>query len=137
MKNSRQKGARVEREAAAYLRSLGFDGARRSQQFKGTTDSFDITCDDLPNVRLEVKSREDIKIGSKVLDDALIKAAHDAVGKPWAVLWKRNRTCWRLSFQTGMPFVTATVYGDADIRDALRWLNAETDRVFASDELPF
>lgn len=139
--NSRQKGSRVEREASAYLRKLGFAGARRSQQFKGDAGSFDITCEAIPNVCLEVKSREDIKLGSVVLDNALIKAAADADGKPWAVLWKRNRIAWRLTFETAMPWVNATVCGDEDITDALMWLNGDFEHkpivVVDDKEVPF
>lgn len=120
--NSRQKGKRIEREAAKFLESLGFAGARRGVQYAGGHDSPDVVCDALPNVHLEIKGNEAIDVGTKLLDDACIQAASDANGKPWAVLWKRNRTGWRLTFDVLSPFTTATVYGE-DIRVALRHLN--------------
>jgi Holliday junction resolvase len=121
--NSRAKGKRIEREAAKFLEMLGFDGARRGVQYAGGKDSPDVVCEALPNVHLEIKGNEAIDVGTKLLDAACIQAASDANGKPWAVLWKRNRTAWRLTFESREPFATSTVFGDRDIADALSWLN--------------
>ena len=45
--NSRQKGARGERELAAVFTTAGFP-ARRGQQFSGSPDSPDIVVEGLP-----------------------------------------------------------------------------------------
>ena len=48
--NSRQKGARGERELASYLRSQGWVKARRSQQYAGNPEggSGDVVCGNFP-----------------------------------------------------------------------------------------
>lgn len=52
--NSRQKGARGEREFAEVLSLAGFP-ARRGQQFSGGKDSPDVVCDTLGYLHFEVK----------------------------------------------------------------------------------
>src|SRR5690349_4069818 len=96
-KNSRAKGARCEREAASYLTALGFS-ARRGQQFRGGPFSPDVIVDDLPNVHIECKAVEGMDLGTKLLESAWEQAWRDASDdKVPVVLWKRNRTCWRLT----------------------------------------
>lgn len=115
--NSKAKGCRVERAACKYLATLGFE-ARRSQQYKGTADSFDLECDGLPFLNVEVKGREDYDLGTKALADACVKAAEDAgPSKAWCVLWKRNGTKWRLTLPTHLGNVT--VCGDEDVKRCL------------------
>jgi hypothetical protein len=48
--NSRQKGARGERELASYLRDQGWVKARRSQQYAGNPEggSGDVVCGNFP-----------------------------------------------------------------------------------------
>lgn len=118
--NSRQKGKRVEREAAAYLRLLGFEGAKRGQQHSGSPDSPDVRCDGL-NVHLEVKGDQSIDLGLIAWHDAIKQAQSDAGERPWAVLWKRNRTAWRLTCTLAGSIVT--LVGDEPIRRALRTLH--------------
>ena len=115
--NSKQKGCRVEREACKYLATLGFE-ARRSQQYKGTQDSFDLECVHLPHLNVEVKGRESFDVGTKALHDACVQAAADAgPSKSWVVLWKRNRTKWRLTMPTHLGNVT--LCGDEDVKRGL------------------
>lgn len=126
--NSKRKGARCEREAAKYLVSLGFDGARRGQQFRGGADSPDVLCAALPLIHIECKADESIRLGTAALRDALIQS-YDESGKDErpVVLWKNNRTGWRLTFCAYGPSVMVTVAGDADIAAALRQLQAEAE----------
>jgi len=57
--NSRQKGARIEREAAAALaESIGIR-ARRSQQYSGAAGDADLVST-IPSVHFEVKARKSI-----------------------------------------------------------------------------
>ena len=85
--NSRQKGARGEREAAELLRSYGFD-AKRGVQYQGGPDSPDVKCDAL-GYHVEIKRVERL-----VLDDAIKQARNESGGKPYLVLHKRNRGEW-------------------------------------------
>lgn len=103
--NSRQKGKRGELEAAAELRRLGFDGARRGQQFRGGPDSPDI-ADAIPGVHLEVKRTETLSV-YKAMEQAEEDSRHTRT-RIWAdghktkvrwhdipaVLHKRNRKDW-------------------------------------------
>ena len=120
--NSCQKGKRVEREAAAYLRSLGFD-ARRGQQHAGGPDSPDVVVADLPHVHHEVKGIASMDIGTVALSNALAQATRDAGPDKLPVcLWKPLRKPWRLSWiEHGVQLTTA----DPDaIRATLHRLNA-------------
>ena len=118
--NSRQKGKRVEREAAEFLRRLGFEGAKRGQQHSGSPDSPDVLAPGLA-VHLEVKGVEAIDLGLAAWHDAIKQAQGDAGERPWAVLWKRNRTAWRLTCTHAGLLVTVT--GDEQIRKALQTLH--------------
>ena len=57
--NSRDKGARGEREAASLLREYGYD-ARRGQQFSGANGDADVVG--LPDIHLEIKRVEKLNI---------------------------------------------------------------------------
>lgn len=86
--NSRQKGARGEREFAQYLRDRGYE-ARRGQQFSGSPDSPDVVCHDLP-FHLEVKRVERFNAYS-----AMEQAATDCGPEQTPmVVHKRNRKEW-------------------------------------------
>lgn len=80
--NSRAKGARGEREFAAFLQELGVE-ARRGQQFSGGPGSPDVVAD-LP-VHPEVKFTNALQMWP-----AIEQAEHDAKGKPWAVFTRRT-----------------------------------------------
>lgn len=98
--NSRAKGAAGEREAAKFLRELGFT-ARRGQQFSGLGDSPDVVVEDLPNVWIECKLRSDIGIHSQSLKNAMEQAISDSNGTDAVpvVMWRKtgNRN-WALTF---------------------------------------
>ena len=57
MTNSRQKGARGERELAAVLREHGFE-CRRGQQFCGANGDADVVG--LPGIHIECKRVESL-----------------------------------------------------------------------------
>lgn len=77
--NSRQKGARVEREFRDILIEYGFN-ARRGQQFAGGGDSPDVICEALP-IHWEVKG---VKAVSSVnLLDAVNQAIKDCPEGKW------------------------------------------------------
>lgn len=86
--NSRDKGARGERELAAYLTDKGHP-SRRGQQFAGGPDSPDVICPSLDNFHLECKRTERLK-----LYDAMDQAIGDAGTKTPIVAHRRNRGEW-------------------------------------------
>jgi len=89
MTNSRQKGARGEREWRDQLRAAGYT-ARRGQQFSGGTDSPDVICEELDEViHFEVKRVESLNINR-----ARDQADNDAASKIPVVAHKRNGAPW-------------------------------------------
>ncbi len=93
MTNSRQKGARGEREWAAYLRDLGFGDARRGQQFSGSPDSPDV-AGGIPCTHPEVKRVERLN-----LHDAMQQAVRDAGDAIPYVAHRRNRCDWLVTLR--------------------------------------
>lgn len=84
--NSRQKGARGERELAGLLREYGFD-ARRGQQFCGANGDADVIST-LP-LHIECKRVEKLNIY-----DAVAQAKRDSKGKTPAVFHRKNNCEW-------------------------------------------
>lgn len=98
--NSRAKGARGEREAAAAWAQATGGQARRGQQFAGGTESPDVVCSQ-PRVHLEVKR---VERGNPY--QWIEQAVRDAGPKIPVVLHKRNHKDWlvivRLSDVAGL-----------------------------------
>lgn len=131
MTNSRQKGARGEREAAAYLRKLGFDASRNG---RNGYISDDLIVSGLPNVHIEVKfGVVGMDIGTRLLYLAWEQAESSVADKSWSechaavVLWKPTRKPWRLTWMDRCGLVTTT--GDDAIKTKLLELNSENQRV--------
>lgn len=89
MTNSRQKGARGERELAAVLREHGFE-CRRGQQFCGANGDADVVG--LPGIHIECKRVESLNIHkateqakSDARENELPAVFHRKNGKPWLV----------------------------------------------------
>lgn len=120
--NSRAKGAAGEREAAAYLNSLGFT-ARRSVQ-NGVTDGRDIVVDDLPFVYFEVKRDNGVSMETNALGQACEQAKLKARDGSWCVLWRRDRECWKLTFSDDKCGLV-TVHHASDIAACLKMLNTK------------
>jgi hypothetical protein len=125
-KNSCQKGKAGEREAAEYLRSLGFHDAKRTEQHCGDNGDSDVQCpDSLPNVFIECKRDQSVFPGSKEWEAACSLAGEQAnkVNQIPCVLHRRNgERKWMLTFQGIAPNLTVTVVGKR-VRSALIWLN--------------
>ena len=83
--NSKDKGARGERELANKLKEYGFD-CRRGQQFCGSNGDADVVG--LDGVHIEVKRTERLS-----LYDALAQAKHDARGGEMPVVMHRKNNC--------------------------------------------
>lgn len=84
--NVRNKGAGGEREAAALLRSYGFE-ARRGQQFSGTKESPDVISS-LPDFHLEIKRTEKMEV-YVWLEKALSETDEDVM-----ILHRKDRGKW-------------------------------------------
>lgn len=83
--NSKDKGARYERELAAEFRAEGYD-ARRGQQYCGTNGDADVIG--LPYMHVETKHVERLNI-----QDAMDQAIRDAKeGKIPVVFHRKNNT---------------------------------------------
>lgn len=88
--NSRQKGARGERELALTLRELGYE-TRRGQQFSGANGDADVVG--LPKIHIECKRVEHLNI-----DDALDQSIRDARdGEIPVVMHRKNHTPWKVT----------------------------------------
>ena len=88
MTNSRQKGARGEREWAQWLNDHGYT-ARRGVQFAGGPDSPDVVGG-IPGTHCEVKRVEALRI-LEAIDQASRDAGDDDI--PY-VAWRKNRRGW-------------------------------------------
>lgn len=85
--NSRDKGARGERELASLLREYGYE-ARRGQQYSGANGDADVVG--LDGIHIECKRNERLNIY-----DAMSQAKHDArQGEMPTVMWRKNNCEW-------------------------------------------
>lgn len=87
MVNSRDKGARAERELAAVLRVAGFN-ARRGQQYSGANGDADVIG--VPGYHIECKHVEALNI-QKAMDQSRRDARP---GEVPIVAHRKNRTGW-------------------------------------------
>ena len=85
--NSKQKGARGEREVAALLRSYGYTEAKRGCQYHGGPDSPDV--EGLADIHIEVKRVERLNI-----TEAMEQAERDCGGAIPTVWHRKNKTPW-------------------------------------------
>jgi Holliday junction resolvase len=86
--NSRRKGAQAERELSAELRRLGFSGARRGQQFRGSPDSPDVAG--VPGLHIESKRVQGLNLYA-ALEQAKRDAGPAAIP---VVMHRRNHKPW-------------------------------------------
>ena len=90
--NSRQKGARGERELAEKLREYGYE-VRRGQQYSGANGDADVVG--VPGLHIECKRVEKLN-----LDDALSQSVRDARdGEIPVVMHRKNRTEWKATMR--------------------------------------
>lgn len=88
--NSRQKGARGERELAEKLREYGYE-VRRGQQYSGANGDADVVG--IPGIHIECKRVERLNI-----DEALSQAERDARdGEMPVVMHRKNRAEWKVT----------------------------------------
>lgn len=90
--NSRQKGARGERELASKLREYGYD-SRRGQQYCGANGDPDVTG--LPGVHIECKRVERLNV-----EDAMNQSKGDArEGEKPVVAHRKNNCEWLVTMR--------------------------------------
>lgn len=127
---SRNKGKRGEREAVSFLKSIGFEDARRTQQYNGDGDS-DVVCpESLPHVHIEVKygyNRHEFDLGTARFKDAVTQATEDCPEHMVpVVLWRpRGNSIWRMTYPTlGVDglYTFPTVDAPLDIKETLDYL---------------
>lgn len=108
--NSRAKGKHGEREAAKFLRSLGFT-ARRGQQFAGGSQSPDVVVEELTRIHFEVKygyPATTLCPNSSLLVKAMVQSLNDcSPSERPVVLWKpKGYRKWCLTIPTVYGFIT-------------------------------
>jgi Holliday junction resolvase len=90
--NSKQKGARGERELARILRGYGYD-CRRGQQYCGANGDADVVG--LPGIHIECKRGQRLNI-----DDAMLQAIRDRrEGEYPAVFHRKNNHEWLVTMR--------------------------------------
>lgn len=90
--NSKQKGARGERELASKLRELGYN-SRRGQQYCGANGDADVTG--LDGIHIECKRVERLD-----LYGAMSQSVHDArFGEKPAVFHRKNNCEWLVTMR--------------------------------------
>jgi len=122
---SRSKGKVGEREAAHYLKAIGFHDARRRMQSSGE-GAPEVECpQSLPGVHIEVKYgyAKGLGCGTRIHRHACAQAMSDAEDKEWVVLW-REKHCiiWKLTMASANGIGVSTLAGDDQIRLTLEWL---------------
>lgn len=102
--NSRDKGARGEREWAEVLRGYGYE-AERGCQHSGGKDSPDVKTD-MPGIHWEVKRTERLDLYGAIEqskrdagEDEMSPVAHRKNHKPWVVIqdaeeWMKLYQAW-------------------------------------------
>lgn len=85
--NSRQKGARGERELANVLKEYGYD-TRRGQQYSGTNGDADVVG--LPHIHIECKRVEKLNI-DKAMQQSMDDARENEVP---VVMHRKDRQRW-------------------------------------------
>lgn len=88
--NSRAKGKRGELELAKALKeTLGWESARRSQQFCGDAGDSDLITEEAPTLFIECKLVQNLN-----LHKAMDLAVEQAGGMTPAVFHRKDRTGW-------------------------------------------
>lgn len=91
--NSRQKGARGERELANVLKSYGYEDSRRGQQYCGSNGDADVVG--LSGIHIECKRVEKLN-----LEKAMEQAEHDRKEQEKAVVFHRkDRKSWLVTMK--------------------------------------
>ncbi len=97
--NSRQKGARAEREVRDLFREQGYTQARRGQQFAGGADSPDVIIPELAWLHVESKMVEALNIYDAMRQSVRDSGVVDIPGKMPTVFHRRNKEDWHVTLR--------------------------------------
>ena len=103
--NSRQKGARGERELSSKLREYGYE-CRRGQQYSGANGDADVIG--LDGIHIECKRVERLN-----LDDAMAQSKRDARENEIPTVMHRKNNCEGLVTLRLQDFMK--MYGDMEL----------------------
>lgn len=124
--NSKSKGRRGEQECVKFLKSLGFEDAKRTAQYNGLLGKGDVVCEwSLPGLNIEVKfgySKDQFDLNSTLFQQACAQAARDSPdGKKWVLLWKpKGGRYWRITYDQDGTYPTLS--GDYAIKSTLKYV---------------
>ena len=108
--NSRQKGARGERELASKLREYGYN-TRRGQQYSGANGDADVVG--LTGVHIECKRVEHLN-----LYDAMSQSRHDSRENEIPVVMHRKNDCeWLVTLRLSDFMVLYSEWGRTEGED--------------------
>jgi len=126
--NSKRKGARGEREAAALLRSLGYPECKRSAQaaaIRPLPFSADLLqC--IRNVRIEVKFGYEFDLHTKAIKDWVAKIKEETPqGEVWLILYKRTRKPWIAIYESEYLIYgeDGVVVASLDVEQGIRYVD--------------
>jgi Holliday junction resolvase len=111
--NSRQKGARGERQWRDQLREAGYT-ARRGQQFSGGTDSPDVVCEELGVFHFEVKCVQSLNVDRVMREQASKDAGPHKLP---VIAHRKDRSDWLVTVRANDFFIllrNADITGIAD-----------------------
>lgn len=113
MVNSRDKGARFERELAARLREYGYDAHRSAQYCGNTGAAADVTG--LPGIHIEAKHCENMRL-YEWMNQAVRDATAAGRGEIPAVFHRRNHegTLVTIRFDDFMRIYGGKVHADQE-----------------------
>lgn len=92
--NINQRGKRIERELAQFLREQGFPTARRSEQYCGKAGDSDILVDDLPEWHIECKGTKNSVIERSRIEKWYDQVHTDAPDKLKVIFTKCDHGEW-------------------------------------------
>lgn len=122
--NSKDKGCRGERLLAKELQKYGYD-AKRMQQFKGSSDSPDVSG--LPGIHIECKFyKEPLSWAQK--ETFMQQAERDSEGKNRpVVMHKANNRPWEVTLRMygGKALVTMLLTDFMKIYGGMQWRYTE------------
>lgn len=117
--NSREKGARGERQLAKYLRGLGFNVERSARN--GVKGASDCIWRDCPQTIIEVKNSDRYRPGRKELCE-LTRQLIQRHGCDWLLFVHEPRDPWRMYYLAGGMGIVSMTWGDDSITTFMRRL---------------
>lgn len=123
--NSRDKGARGERELAKWLRGWKDRNgspveAERGQQHSGSPESPDVKHS-VVGIHIECCRSETLGVGTVALRAKAEQSQHDAAeGLIPVVVWRRNRQKWRITRPQSLQRAGNSILWTADFAECLK-----------------